>query len=128
MIEQFFAGFYAARGLAFESTQIDFRSDYAAFFNAGIPFGGLFTGAEGIKTPAQAAIYGGTAGAPYDPCYHLPCDNYDNINLEVLDLNADAAAAATLSYAMNSEAINGVRGKGNFKTPPGHSQETAVTQ
>ena len=35
-----------------------------------IPFGGLFTGAEGIKTPEQVAVYGGTAGQQYDPCYH----------------------------------------------------------
>ncbi len=115
IIEAFYEDFYAARGLASEPTQISFRSDYAAFFNAGIPFGGLFTGAEGIKTDAQAAVYGGTAGIQYDPCYHLACDTFDNISLEVLDLNSDAVAASTLTYAMNTVSINGVRGKGNFK-------------
>jgi Zn-dependent M28 family amino/carboxypeptidase len=101
-IEAYFQGFYAARGLESEPTEIAFRSDYAAFFNYGIPFGGLFTGAEGIKTPAQAAVYGGTAGVAYDPCFHLACDTYDNVSLEVLDLNADAVASATLHYAMMS--------------------------
>jgi aminopeptidase Y len=100
-IEQLFEGFYAARGLASEPTQISFRSDYAAFFDAGIPFGGLFTGAEGIKTAAQAAIYGGIAGADYDPCYHQACDTFDNVNLSVFDLNLDGVAHATLHYAMN---------------------------
>ncbi|NNF24156.1 MAG: M28 family peptidase [Rhodobacteraceae bacterium] len=114
-IERFFEDFYAARGLAFESTEISFRSDYAGFFDLGIPFGGLFTGAEGIKTAEQVAIYGGTAGDQYDPCYHLACDTFDNISLEVLDLNSDAAAAAVLQYAMNTETINAMRGKGNFK-------------
>jgi Zn-dependent M28 family amino/carboxypeptidase len=76
------------------------RSDYKAFFDTGIPFGGLFTGAEGVKTAEQAAIYGGTAGVQYDPCYHLACDTYDNVSLEVLDLNADSVASATLHYAM----------------------------
>ncbi len=114
-IEAYFEDFYADRGLASEPTQISFRSDYAAFFNNGIPFGGLFTGAEVIKTPEQAAIYGGTAGDQYDPCYHLACDTFDNISLEVLDLNADAVAASTLQYAMNTESVNGVKGKGNFK-------------
>jgi len=114
-IEAFFEDFYADRGLAFESTEISFRSDYAAFFDSGIPFGGLFTGAEGIKTPEQEATYGGTAGEQYDPCYHLACDTFDNISLEVLDLNSDAVAAATLQYAMNTETVNGVKGKGNFK-------------
>lgn len=120
-IENLFVNFYAARGLASEPTQISFRSDYAAFFNNGIPFGGLFTGAEGIKTPQQAAIYGGTAGLAYDPCYHQPCDTYANVSLAVLDLNADAIAYATLQYAMNTEAVNGLRGKGNFK--PGKAGE-----
>ncbi len=115
VIEEFFEEFYNRRGLAFEPTQISFRSDYAAFFDSGIPFGGLFTGAEGIKTSEQVAIYGGTAGDQYDPCYHLACDTFDNISLEVLDLNADAVAAATLQYAMNAEAVNGKKGKGNFK-------------
>ena len=28
----------------------------------------------------EAAIYGGIAGAPYDPCYHQACDTFANIN------------------------------------------------
>ena len=100
-IEAFFEDFYASRGLAFEPTEISFRSDYAAFFDQGIPFGGLFTGAEGIKTADQAAVYGGTAGDQFDPCYLLACDTFDNVSLEVLDLNADAVAASTLYYAMH---------------------------
>ncbi|MGH8911249.1 MAG: M28 family metallopeptidase, partial [Acidimicrobiia bacterium] len=114
-IEAFFEDFYAERELASEPSEISFRSDYAAFFTAGIPFGGLFTGAEGIKTPEQAAVYGGTAGQQYDPCYHQACDTLDNVSLEVLDLNSDAIAAATLTYAMNTESINEQSGKGNFK-------------
>lgn len=116
VIEAFFEDFYADRGLEFEPTEISFRSDYAAFFDNGIPFGGLFTGAEEIKTPEQAAIYGGTAGDQFDPCYHLACDTFDNISLEVLDLNSDAVAASVLQFAMNTATINGLRGKGNFKT------------
>jgi Zn-dependent M28 family amino/carboxypeptidase len=118
-IEALFEDFYASRGLAFEPTQIDFRSDYAAFFDVGIPFGGLFTGAEGIKTAAQTEIYGGTAGQQYDPCYHLACDTADNVSLEVLDLNSDAIAYSVLQYAMNTQAVNGKKGKGNFKPDAG---------
>jgi Zn-dependent M28 family amino/carboxypeptidase len=123
VIEALFEDFYASRGLASEPTQIDFRSDYAAFFNAGIPFGGLFTGAEGIKTPAQVAVYGGTAGQQYDPCYHQACDTFDNVSLDVLDLNADAIAYAVLQYAMNTQAVNGKKGKGNFKPSVGAPPE-----
>lgn len=121
VIEAFFEDFYADNDLASEATAFSGRSDYQAFINAGIPAGGLFTGAEGIKTPDQAAIYGGTAGDQYDPCYHLACDTFDNISLEVLGQNADAVAASTLQFAMNTETINGERGKGNFKWSPDDS-------
>ncbi len=106
-IEAFFEDFYADRGLASEPTEISFRSDYAAFFNAEVPFGGLFTGAEGIKTEEQALVYGGMAGEQYDPCYHEVCDTFDNVSLEVLDLNADATAAAVLAYARSTTPVNG---------------------
>jgi Zn-dependent M28 family amino/carboxypeptidase len=106
-IEALFEDFYADRGLASEPTEIDFRSDYAAFFENDIPFGGLFTGAEGIKTAEQAAIYGGTAGEQYDPCYHEACDTFENNSDDVLDLNADAIAFATLAYAMDTSSVTG---------------------
>ena len=49
------------------ATAFDGRSDYDAFVAAGIPAGGLFTGAEDIKTAEQAAKWGGTAGVAFDP-------------------------------------------------------------
>src|SRR4030067_3663882 len=102
------------RGLPFKGTDFSGRSDYGPFIAVGFPSGGLFTGAEGLKTAAEVAIWGGTAGQQYDACYHLACDTYDNINLGALDVNSDAVALATLQYAMNTEDINGKRGKGNF--------------
>ena len=81
----------------------------------GIPAGGLFTGAEGIKTPDEVLLYGGTAGDQYDPCYHLACDTFDNISMKALEINSDAVAYSTLSYAMSTKLINGDRSKGNFK-------------
>jgi len=116
VIEAFFEEFYADRDLASQATAFNGRSDYQSFINVGIPAGGLFTGAEGIKTAEEAATYGGTAGDQYDPCYHLACDTFDNVSLEVLDQNADAAAAAILQYAMSTAAVNGKSGKGNFKS------------
>src|SRR5690606_18381794 len=52
-IEKLFEDFFAGRGLASEPTAFDGRSDYFAFIDAGIPAGGLFTGAEGEKTVEQ---------------------------------------------------------------------------
>ena len=98
-IESVFEDFYEANDLAYQDSEFSGRSDYQAFINNGIPSGGLFTGAEDIKTEKEAAIYGGTAGIQKDPCYHEACDTFDNISLEVFDQNADAVAYAVTTFA-----------------------------
>ena len=115
-IEKTFEAFYTMRGIPFKGTDFSGRSDYGPFIATGIPSGGLFTGAEGIKTADEAVTWGGTAGQQYDPCYHLACDTYANNNDFALDVNSDAIAFSVLQYAMSTEDINAVRGKGNF--PP----------
>ena len=107
-IEDVFVNYFASKGLATEPTEFDGRSDYDAFINAGIPAGGLFTGAEGIKTAEQAAIYGGTAGVAYDKCYHQACDTIQNVNTTAIDQMSDAIAHATLVFAMTTSAVNSV--------------------
>ncbi len=116
-IEKVFEGFFKMRGLPFKGTDFSGRSDYGAFIANGIPAGGLFTGAEGVKTAAEVALWGGTAGQQYDPCYHLRCDTYANNNDFALDVNSDAVAYTVLQFAMNTALVNGQRGKGNFKMP-----------
>jgi Peptidase family M28/PA domain len=59
-------------------------SDHAPFQRAGIPIGGLYTGA-GERAPG---------GKPRDPCYHRRCDTIDNVNRGVLLEMARAAAKA----------------------------------
>lgn len=104
-VEDVFETFYTERGLAYEGTDFNGRSDYGPFIAAGVPAGGLFTGAEGIKTEAQAATYGGTAGEAYDPCYHQACDTFDNNSDEVLDQNADAIAHAVATLSATLELV-----------------------
>jgi Zn-dependent M28 family amino/carboxypeptidase len=118
-IEKTFEAYFNSVSEPFKGTDFTGRSDYGPFIAVGIPSGGLFTGAEGIKTADEAAIWGGTAGQQYDPCYHLACDTYANVNLHALDVNSDAIAYAVLQYGMNTSDVNGVRGKGNFTPPPG---------
>jgi Zn-dependent M28 family amino/carboxypeptidase len=119
-VEAVFVGYFSSQGLASEPTAFDGRSDYDAFINVGIPAGGLFTGAEDVKTPEQAAIYGGTAGVAYDPCYHQACDDIDNLSLRALDEMSDAAAHATVTFAQTTSAIEGTdkgkaTGHGDFQ-------------
>ena len=105
------------------------RSDYGPFIAAGvdIPAGGLFTGAEVQKTEADVALWGGVAGAQYDPCYHAPCDSltperngadaalyaqlraeyrlFGNVNTFAIDTNADAIATAVATFAYDTSSI-----------------------
>ncbi|MFC7503094.1 hypothetical protein ACFQRR_13615, partial [Nocardioides sp. GCM10030258] len=97
--------------------------------NNGIPAGGLFTGAEVPKTAEQAAIWGGTAGAQYDPCYHQACDTFANNSTHALGVNADAVAFAVLTYAFSTESVNGVPGEpvpGDLVIPPPAGPEGTV--
>ncbi|GLX41399.1 hypothetical protein Sros01_74720 [Streptomyces roseochromogenus] len=94
-IEQTFKNYYAGLGIPTEiETEGDGRSDHAPFKSAGIPVGGLFSGADYTKTAAQAQKWGGTSGKAFDACYHSSCDTTANINDTALDRNADAIAYA----------------------------------
>jgi hypothetical protein len=96
-ITTLFTRYFAGRGMSVDRLGFDGRSDYAAFRRAGIAVGGVFSGAEKLKTPGQARRYGGTAGRPYDPCYHQGCDTVDNINNTALAELSQAAAHALQS-------------------------------
>jgi Zn-dependent M28 family amino/carboxypeptidase len=110
-IERVFTDYFTSQGLHSQPTPFSGRSDYGPFITiAGIPAGGLFTGAEGTKTAQEAAIYGGIAGAQYDPCYHLACDTFagtgsgagstaPGLALTALDQMSDAVAHAVLLFS-----------------------------
>lgn len=106
-VEQIFLKYFAEQGLIVEPLVLDYASDLASFAGVGVPVGGIFSGSTGIKTEAQAAIYGGTAGEQYDPCYHLACDTFDNISLTALDEMSDAAAHTVLTFAMTTSSVQG---------------------
>jgi hypothetical protein len=87
------------------------RDQASRISQTGAPAGGLFTGAEVVKTAEQQAIWGGTVGAQFDPCYHLACDTFANNNDHALDVNADAIGFAALTFAYSTETVNGVPGQ-----------------
>jgi Zn-dependent M28 family amino/carboxypeptidase len=107
-IETAFTDVLTATEVETETSPFNGRSDYGEFIAAGIPAGGLFSGAEGIKTDDQAAKWGGVAGMAYDSCYHQRCDNLGNLDRTVLDSNADAIAFVLATYAISTEDINGI--------------------
>ncbi len=101
-LEKVFTDWYAAEGVATEpATVSDGRSDHASFQRAGIPVGGVFTGAGRAMSQEQADKWGGTAGEAFDPCYHSPCDDVSNIDQQALDVNTDAFAHAVWELSSN---------------------------
>ncbi|MGI9623325.1 MAG: M28 family peptidase [Acidimicrobiales bacterium] len=109
-LEDLFEAYYTIENVPYDDTEFSGRSDYQVFILLDIPASGLFTGAEVIKTPEQEAIWGGTAGDQFDPCYHIACDTFDNVGQEPLDVNVDAVAYAVYNLASTTEAVNGVPG------------------
>jgi Zn-dependent M28 family amino/carboxypeptidase len=107
-IERLLLARLAAAGVQGSGTDFDGRSDYGPFIAAGIPAGGLFTGAEEVKTPVQAARWGGQAGVPFDRCYHQACDTLANIDRVALDRNTDVLAYAVGRYAIDLGGPDGV--------------------
>jgi Zn-dependent M28 family amino/carboxypeptidase len=70
-IEKDFQDFYRSKGLPYVDSIFSGRSDYAAYLENGIAAGGLFTGAEVLKTAEEAALFGGEADVPlYVPSSH----------------------------------------------------------
>ncbi len=101
-IESVFKDWFAGKKVPTEiETEGDGRSDHAAFKDAGVPVGGLFTGASNEMSSDQAKKWHGKAGEPFDRCYHSSCDASSGINMTALDRNSDAIAHAvwTLSGA-----------------------------
>ena len=103
-IEKVFERYF--RRLPTEPTVVGDRSDHFAFAAFGIPVGGLFTGAEELKTPEQAAVFGGEAGVALDPCYHQACDTYRNVSKKVLGQMSDAAAYAIFNFAKSTRSVD----------------------
>ncbi len=104
-IEHTFETWFASRGQATDPTAFDGRSDYGPFIAAGIPAGGLFSGAEGVKTAEQATRFGGVAGEAYDRCYHQACDTFSNNSTPGLRQLSAGAAHATAVYADRKEPL-----------------------
>jgi Zn-dependent M28 family amino/carboxypeptidase len=102
-VEHVWLDYFASQGLPTVPRELDSRSDWQAFNEVGIGFGAVSTGSDHVKTPAQAVLFGGTAGIQMHPCYHSPCDRLDSTHVQFLDELSDAAAHAVLWFAMDGQ-------------------------
>jgi aminopeptidase Y len=96
-ISEFLLGWLQAAGVPAEEEDLSTGSDHFFFAQAGIPIGGIFSGASELMSADQAAANGGQAGQPMDPCYHLACDTIENVDVEQVATYAQAAAAAAMA-------------------------------
>jgi Zn-dependent M28 family amino/carboxypeptidase len=90
-IERVFSRYFRARGLAYGETSFG-GSDHLPFVEAGIPAGGLFTGADGR----------GDGGRAHDPCYHRACDTISNVSWRVLRESLQVALHAIKTFARDT--------------------------
>ncbi|ORV35460.1 M28 family metallopeptidase [Mycobacterium conspicuum] len=107
-IERTLVAYLKSAGKPAQDTSFDGRSDYDGFTLAGIPAGGLFSGAEANKSDAQAKLWGGTANVPFDPNYHKNTDILDHIDRTSLGINGGGVAYAVALYAQDLGGRNGI--------------------
>ncbi len=107
-IERTLVAYLKSAGKTAQDTSFDGRSDYDGFTLAGIPSGGLFSGAENKMSAEQAKLWGGTANEPFDPNYHQKGDTLDHIDRTALGINGAGVAYAMGLYAQDLSGHNGV--------------------
>jgi Zn-dependent M28 family amino/carboxypeptidase len=107
-IERTLTAYLDRAGKPAQDTSFNGRSDYDAFTLAGIPAGGLFSGAEEKMTDEQAQLWGGEAGASFDPNYHKPGDNIDNIDETSLGIQGAGVGYSVGLYAQDLTGRNGM--------------------
>jgi Zn-dependent M28 family amino/carboxypeptidase len=112
-IERLLAGHLSMAGVRPADIPLQRTTDYAPFLAAGVPVGGLTTGSSQRKSEVQARLWGGEAGAAFDPNYHTRGDTIDNVDPAALAIMASSAAFAVGSYAQSIEGVNGVPAREN---------------
>lgn len=106
-IEDIFGSWLDSQGQPWTTASVGGRADSYSFLLFDIPIGGLFTGAEVIKTSSQAETWGGSAGVAFDPCYHKDCDDIDNLDLAMFVEMATAAAHSVHTVGQLEEPLGG---------------------
>jgi Zn-dependent M28 family amino/carboxypeptidase len=107
-IERTLGGYLNLAGKRPADMPLSTRADYHPFMVAGVPIGGMTTGASQTKTTVQERLWGGQAGAPFDPNYQGPRDTVDNVNREALGIMGSGMAFAVGTYAESVGGVNGV--------------------
>lgn len=107
-IERTLAGYLNLAGKRPADMPLTADTDYSPFLVAGVPIGGMTTGASQQKTATQARLWGGKPGTAFDPNYHGGRDTVDNIDRDALAVTSSGVGFAVGSYAQAIDGVNGV--------------------
>lgn len=107
-IERTLAGYLNLAGVRPADIPLDNAGDSGPFLAAGVPVGGLTTGSTQQKSAAQARLWGGRAGAAFDPNHGTARDDIENVDHRALSITGPALAFAIGTYAHSIEGVNGV--------------------
>jgi Zn-dependent M28 family amino/carboxypeptidase len=99
-IEQLLVDYFVKHNIPVDRVAYTTSSDHWSFIQDGIPASRVTTGAGVIKTSEQQQRFGGISNAPFDTCYHQPCDNFDNVHVEAFEVELKASSSALYKLAM----------------------------
>lgn len=89
-LKNLYIDYYKSKGLNYTLVPFDGRSDYVGFIENGIPAGGIAAGAE-----KNNMFNGGVL----DKCYHLLCDDMNNLSWDAFMVNTKLIAHSVATFA-----------------------------
>ena len=102
-LEQLYTDYFDSVDQPYIGAAFSGRSDYQAFMDAGIPVGGVNSGADEVKTEEEAKLFGGEVGKQLDTNYHKITDTLENVNVDSVNAIVPSMANATYQLAYTDE-------------------------
>ncbi|MDK7750446.1 M20/M25/M40 family metallo-hydrolase [Brevibacterium sp. UMB10442] len=102
-LEELYTDYFESVDQPYIGAEFSGRSDYQAFMDAGIPVGGVNSGADEVKTEEEAKLFGGEVGKQLDTNYHKITDTLENVNADSVNAIVPSMANATYQLAYTDE-------------------------
>ena len=102
-LEELYTDYFESVDQPYIGAEFSGRSDYQAFMDAGIPVGGVNSGADEVKTEEEAKLFGGEVGKQLDTNYHKITDTLENVNVDSVNAIVPSMANATYQLAYTDE-------------------------
>ena len=107
-IERTFVAYLKDAGKTAQDTSFDGRSDYDGFTKAGVPAGGLFSGAEDKMTRSRPTCGTARRTSRSIRTTTRTTDTLDHIDRRAMEINGGGVAYVVGIYAQDQRGRNGV--------------------